>query len=83
MGWKIFAEVVTKLAWPITSIVLAFVLRWELRTIWGRMKSAKLPGGAEHSFGQCLIDKESGGSAALVRATSTGSVNPNNVGNIY
>ena len=49
-------ELIGRLAWPLTVLLLAWFLRHEVRVAFGRMQKAKLPGGAELSFGNPTAD---------------------------
>ena len=56
LDWNQIAEIIKGLAWPVTVLSLAWILRHEVRAVIGRMESAKLPGGTEISFGKASID---------------------------
>jgi hypothetical protein len=57
LDWNQITEIIKALAWPVTVLSLAWILRHEVRAVIGRMESAKLPGGTEVSFGKATIDK--------------------------
>jgi len=48
--WKLIHLFVDTLAWPLTVILLAWIFRDRLGKLLDRIKSAKLPGGAELDF---------------------------------
>lgn len=56
MNWQLVVTVVNGLAWPLTALAMAWILRREVVTVLGRVDSAKLPGGAELSFGKSAAD---------------------------
>lgn len=48
--WRTIHLFVDTLAWPLTVLVLVFAFRDRVSTLLGRIRSAKLPGGAELDF---------------------------------
>lgn len=59
MNWPNVAEIVKALAWPVTTVLLAWFLRHDVRAAFGRVEKAKLPGGTELSFGKTSADQPS------------------------
>jgi hypothetical protein len=57
VNWHVLTELTKTLAWPVTVLVLAIVLRKKISGMLDRIQSARLPGGAEFSFGNPTVDK--------------------------
>ena len=49
-------RLISAVAWPVTTLLVAWLLRREIRAAFGRIERAKLPGGAELSFGKSKAD---------------------------
>jgi hypothetical protein len=49
-------ELVKAIAWPATTLLIAWLLRHEVRSAFARIEQARLPGGAELSFGKTKAD---------------------------
>jgi len=48
--WRTVHLFVDTLAWPLTALIIAFLFRDRINSLFGRIRSAKLPGGAEFDF---------------------------------
>jgi hypothetical protein len=83
LDWNQIAEIIKGLAWPVTVLSLAWILRHEVRAVIGRMESAKLPGGAEISFGRASIDNLQERRSAAVTSPATTLGEWTKTGNTY
>lgn len=54
--YQTVVQLISAVAWPVTILLVAWLLRSEVRAAVGRIQEAKLPGGAELSFGTVKAD---------------------------
>lgn len=83
MDWNQIADFIKTLAWPVTVLSLVWILRHQMRSVIGRLESAKLPGGTEVSFGKASIDKSKDRPILMDGPTTTNLQSWTRTGNIY
>jgi hypothetical protein len=83
MDWNQATEIIKQLAWPLTTLSLAWLLRREVGAVIRRMESAKLPGGTVLSFGNASIDKSSERAIKSVQTSSVDRADWSKTGNLY
>jgi hypothetical protein len=82
------APILKALAWPTATLILGLVFRSEIKDVFRRLRTAKLPGGTEASFGYgtAAVDKRSSEPnppAAAVASAGIKGIKLSNSGNLF
>ncbi len=76
-------QLISAVAWPVTTLSIVWLLRREVGAAFGRIERAKLPGGAELSFGKTEADKPTERKQARADAVRLGQGDWIKTANVY